>query len=319
MNLNLHTIDSGAVPDRFAYLKDNWDWKAFCDRLSDDTCDDLTTAWINNVRSNKSVIRQKGSAYRFRGIGKGKATIIIGASPALSNNMEYLKRCDDNFIMVAASSALKQLLSKGIRPKFIMLADGAENVSRYVNVGDEAKGLTLIASCFVHPRSLNVWKGNVRFLRVGIGNGFESDYRKMTGIKDMFPAGGNQFNLGVLFSYMVLQSKALIFVGCELAYKSQYYADRTDEKDDKFEKFPALDIHGNAVMTNLALYQAKLYLENQLGQWDDGIYINATEDGILGMTARYGRLPWIRQYLLTDAIDFTKRALNKTKEVIYNG
>lgn len=305
---------------RFSYLKDNWDWEHFCERMSDDTCDDLTNAWIDNIRQNQALIRKKGSAYeRFSGYGNGKIAVIIGASPALKKNVDELKKCDENFILVATSSSLKALLSHGIKPRFVVMADGSDKVAEYIRVGNESKDLTLIASCFVHPKSLKAWNGNVRFLRVGIGNEFENEYKKITKIKSMFPAGGTQLNLATIFAYMVMGCRVFIFVGNELAYQEKYYGDRPDHKDSEFDKHPAMDIHGDPVYTNLPLYQAKLYLENQLGIWNDGIYINATEEGIFGVTARYGRLPWILQHRLSDAIDFSKRALSKLKEEIKNG
>jgi hypothetical protein len=293
------------------------DWKDYCNALSDDTVEKLQDKWRTNIIANAPYIRRSGSAYdRYRGLGQDKACVIIGASPALKNNFQTLcdLQHDSRFILVACSSSLKFLLDKGIKPKFVLMMDGAADVARYINVGDKSKGITLIAACLVHPKSLKQWQGNVRFVRVDAGKKFEKEYIRLTKIKDAFPGGGTQFNAAVLFSYMTLQSHVLIFMGNELAYDEQYYLDRKDEKDKHFQKYPWMGIDGSTCYTNHNFIASKLWLEDTLGKWK-GVFINATEAGILGSSQRYGQLPYILQMKIANAVDYTRRAIDKFKEV----
>jgi hypothetical protein len=293
------------------------DWKEFCLRLSDDTTDKLAPLWWDNIKANAPLIRRKGSAYdRYRGQGQGKACIIIGASPALNDNWQSLEYVQDDpgFILIATSSSLKFLLSKGIKPKFVFIADGNSDCAPKIDVQDKAQGITLIATTLVHPKSLKVWKGNVRFVRCTTGDGRDKEHIRLTHIKDEFPGGGTQFNAAVLFAYMTLQSTILIFVGNELSWGEQYYVDRPDVKDKGFEKFSWVNIHGEVSSTNLSFIQSKLWLEQALGNWK-GVFINATEAGILGSSKRYGRLPYILQMKLSNSIDYVKKAIAQYKEV----
>lgn len=320
MNLTFPQLEttSGPVLPR-SLLDAAPDWEAFCSRLSDDTENYLAPLWWNNVKANAPLIRRKGSAYdRYRGQGQNKACVIVGASPALKNNWEALKAIqnDPNFIIIAVASSLKFLLSKGIRPKFVVAVDGAVNCVPKLDVGGQAQGITLIATCIVHPTTFKVWKGNTRFLRVGISDKYEKEYARLTKIKDMFPGAGTGYNTSVLFAYMILQSRILLFVGNELSYEEQYYADRKDEKDKVFEKYAWINIHGGMSFTNHNFIQSKIWLEHQLGQWK-GVFINATEAGILGTSKRFGSLDYILQMRLANSIDYVKKALEQYKKEVH--
>ena len=318
MNLTLPQLDASSSPVFPRDLLDaEPDWKEFCTRLSDETTNKLAPLWWSNIKANAPLIRRKGSAYdRYRGQGKNKACIIIGASPALKDNHESLKYVQDdpNFILVATSSSLKFLLANGIRPKFVFMADGDAVCAPKVDIGGQAQGITMIATTLVHPTSLKNWKGNIRFVRCTTGDGRDREHIKLTRIKDEFPGGGTQFNAAVLFAYMTLQSQILIFVGNELSWDERYYVDRPDYKDTGFEKFPWLNIYGGISYTNLVFIQSKLWLEQVLGHWK-GVFINATEAGILGTSKRYGSLPYILQMKLSNSISYVKKAIAQYKEV----
>lgn len=318
MNLTLPQLETSTGPVLpFNLLDDSPDWLEFCMNLSKDTADNLAPMWWENVKANASFIRRKGSAYdRYRGQGKNKACVIIGASPALKDNYRNLEAIqhDPDFILIATSSSLKFLLDHGIRPRFVFIADGAPNVAPKIDIKDKAKGITLIATTIVHPSVLKLWKGNVRFVRVFVHDKYEKEHIRITKIKDEFPGGGTQFNAAVLFAYMTLKSTILLFVGNELSYDDKYYVDRPDEKDTHFDKYPWVNIHGGVSYTNLNFIQSKIWLENTLGIWR-GVFINATEAGILGTSKRYGKLDYIVQMKLSNAIDQVKKAIYQFKEV----
>jgi len=125
---------------------------------------------------------------------------------------------------------------------------------------------------------------------------------------------GNVFNLCVIFAYNILQCNSQIFIGNELTInEKEYYADGTTPESLKRAPLAyAVTIRGKAAHTMPSFYQYKLVLENMLGKLP-GFFINATEDGILGQTHRYGRIPWIHQYRLEDAIKLAKRSYKKAK------
>jgi hypothetical protein len=194
------------------------------------------------------------------------------------------------------------------------MVDGSHTCAPKIDIGDKAQGITLIATCIVHPNSLKNWKGNIRFVRVSVGPKYEKEYVRLTKIKDEFPGAGTQFNSAVLFAYLVLQSRILIFTGNELSYDKQYYVDQKDIKDKAFQKFPWVNIYGNVSYTNHNFIQSKIWLEHALGQWK-GVFINATEAGILGTSKRYGALDYILQMKLSNTIDYVKKAIQQFKEV----
>jgi hypothetical protein len=299
------------VQQNWSYLAQNPDWMEFVTGLSDSTSTALVDQWISNTKKNKAKYGFEGRwADCLAGSGDNKVTIMVGGSPALEENVEYLRGLDRRFIVIAVSSSLHFLQQHNVRPTYTMHADALARTAKYLDDVDSS-GLTLIANCFSAPEYLERWQGEILFLPIAVGSTHKNAskrYGKITGRgskpPECFPALGNQYNFGVLFARVVLGSRAIIFCGAEYAYGGKYYAgDRSDGKDNWPKQVgPLPDIFFNPTWTNPPLMQAKLALEDLCSRMPRDVFINATEAGVLGVSARHGLLPFIKQMRLQQAI-----------------
>jgi len=317
------------------YLETNPDWHKFINLVSEKTGERMVDKWIENARRNKGLIRKWGPPTSLLDRGRSQAAIVVGAGPSLKKNIKALTEVagpikkDRLFTVIACSSCLRYCLDNGVWPDYVVAVDGSAGIAKYFKPikKEEAERLTLISNCFTAPEALALWDGPMFFLPIGIADKrVDKEYREIHGMTELFkegefPATGCQFNFGVLFAYFILGCRAEIFMGADLSFGNQYYADKPDHKDT-LEKINAINIFGEEVQTTTTLYQLKLGLEHWTGKMPRCAWINATEGGILGVSIRTGYLPWIKQMTLKESIDQVRWAaaeaerVNKTNEVL---
>ncbi len=313
------------------YFTENKDFKEFVSTTSDNTGRRNMDTWILNLRENRDLFKQKGWAtVELQGKHKNKSAIIMGASPAIQNQIGLLKEIqeDNDFILCGLSSNLEYLLNNGIQPKYIITVDADKSQGEFFDTidMDKTKNITLIANLFAYPPMLKKWKGPLYFLALGttdkkFANKMEKWYGPSNGIGSEFPSIMAQFNIITALAYLVFECKIILFVGHELSFKdedSKYYVDRTDSRDEE-KRFPHGDIYGNIVHTTPGLLAVKYSLEAFLELlFKAGWFFNCTEAGIFGITKRFPDLhvPWIQQLTLKNGIA-QARHIMRTGEPFY--
>lgn len=313
------------------YLKDNPDINNFISVISDNTGRTNMETWLKNLRDNSDIFKTTGWATdNLQGRHQNKTAIIMGASPALKNQLETLKKVqdDNDFILCGLSSNLEFLLNNGIKPKYIITVDADKSQGEFFDTIDmeRTKDITLIANLFAYPPMLKKWKGPLYFLALdttdkkllkiqnklfGVANGV--GYR--------FPSLMAQFNIIAAAACLIFECKIIITVGHELSFKNEearYYVDRDDVRDGE-KRFPHGDIYGNKVETTPSLLAVKYPLEafsEILSKvcW----FFNCTEAGIFGITKRFKdyHIPWIQQLTLKNGIA-QARHIMRTGEPFY--
>ncbi len=312
------------------YLESNDKKNKFVDQVSIDTGNLNGEAWLETIRANRPFVKKYGWACEaFQSTGKRKASVIMGASPAINRQVNLLKKLqyDPDFILIGISSGLKFLAENDIKPKYCFVAEFQEIVLKWFEgvPEDFMKGITLIADIHTNPKVMDIWKGEVKFLGTySVINGIDKKTKKwmnpVNGIGRFFPALGSQHGQATAFASICLESPVVIFVGSEFGFpsknpKDKYYANRDDEKDF-WDRKAHTDIYGNVYYTTLWLLQNKYIIEDWAGKMSaTTFFFNATEAGILGVdghgeTAR--QIPWIVPLHLDMAI-------RQAKSVLYYG
>lgn len=300
------------------YLGQNKDWSDFNGLISDNTGSHYKDLWLKNLKANKERVKERGwAAEQLQDLHGGKAGVLLGASPAIKRQVDYLRQLqyDPDFVFIGITSGLKWLLDNGIKPKYCMIADADPKMMRFWEGLDMAKtkGVTLIANVLTAPEMLDAWQGDIKFLAIyttiaEMDKEYMKLYHPVNGCGVLFAALCSQYNTGAAVAFTIFGCRTLIFVGNELSFpskdsaKDKYYADRDDVKDSWLRK-PHPDIYGNVAYTTYMFMALKLSLEDFLGRISGmGVFINATEAGIFGVTARYGNVSWISQMRLPTAV-----------------
>ena len=99
----------------------------FSNFLSKKTGNNGQTLWLENSRDNRELFRKTGKAWAcdLQEAEYGKTAIMIGASPALANQLDTLREIqhDSDFVLFGISCNLKYLLDNGIKPKYVITVD----------------------------------------------------------------------------------------------------------------------------------------------------------------------------------------------------
>ena len=288
--------------------------------------------WVDNLRCNRKTFKKScgWAAEHLQGRENGKTSVIMGASPAIKNQVEQLKmlQFDSNFCLCGLTSNLEFLLTNGIYPKYIVTMDGDKTQGEFFETIDMAKtkNITLIANCYAYPPMLRQWQGPLYFIRLDTSDKYFSKmhdkcFGSPNGCGSPFPSMFASYNIMAALAVLMLESSILLFVGNEMSFKdddSTYYVDRKDPRD-KEQRFPHGDIYGNKVYTTLSLLAVKYALEGFLEiisqvAW----YFNCTEAGIFGITKKYPdyQVPWVSQLTLTNGIA-QARHIMRTGQPLY--
>jgi hypothetical protein len=304
--------------NKLNYVHSNKGWLGFVEAMSDNTGDHFREDWFANGKINKELLKKSGWATEtFQDTCIGKTAVVIGASPSIAKQLDTLRdlQNDPNFVLLTVSSEIRHLLNNGIKPHFVLISDASPVIKTYWDGMDMelTKGITLVSSPFVPPEMLHSWQGDVKFIAYyttikRLDKMFRRDCYPINGCDIMFPSLASSYNSCVSFSYLVLRTEIIIMVGNELSYEKElegtYYVDREDAKD-KGKRYPHINIYGGKSWTTTIFMATKLALEDYLGKLH-GWFFNATEAGILGVSSKYGNLPWIKQVKLKMAVAHAK-------------
>jgi len=289
---------------------DNMQNKAFCQQSRMDL-------YEKNIRENLVLADEHGCVDDLKGIGKGRACIFVGASPALNYNIHELENCDENFIVIAVNSSLKMLLENNIKPHIVVAADADPTIlERDLTVDTDLSDVMLIAATLVSPEVIKAWDGPVKYVGMGCENEeLNKEVCEVLNIDECFPGAGNALGLAVNVAFGVFEAKTYIFVGTEYSFTEGYYVDGK-ESADKSQQWPAIDIFGNEVKTTAPLLLYWTYLTDMASKTHKFGYmwINSTQAGIFGITKDDGHLPYITQLDLKVAIEKVKEACELAKD-----
>lgn len=286
--------------------------------------DDLDDLWVQNYTENKDLIRP----FPRTQIGLGKAAILVGASPALKRNCDALKEIDEKFILICSPTTIKFLQEKGIRIDYVFALEGRKHW--LADIDCDTSRLTLIASPFIYPEVLRRWQGEIWFYMIGGGRKYEEVLAQDWPDVNREIGGGNAVSTGFLWAYKFLTCRHFIFCGMSLCYYDDYYFDGRPQQVDDLKQWNdwlyAMDIKGNVVRTTPSLISYKCWLEMAMEKAPQSEFVNATEDGILGVWPEpvkvengilYGKrrfLPWINVLPLNLTINAYKEKLNGSRK-----
>lgn len=106
----------------------------------------------------------------LKGIASGHAAVIVSAGPSLWRNIDLLADPEirERIVVIAVQTVLKPMLSKGIRPDFVVALDHHEISGRFYEglTPEMVQGITLVAEGKSNARITDGFPGALRMPRV---------------------------------------------------------------------------------------------------------------------------------------------------------
>jgi len=234
----------------------------------------------NNIKNSIQYIIKNRGVIDFKGIFQNKAIFIISAGPSLSNNIDHLKKIGNKGIIIALGTSLNALISKGIKPDFIAVIHGEDNVyekqmKKYLHLQ-----IPLLYIPGVNYNLLREYKG-----KKIVGLPRRDYYPQMELIlhKGFIESGGSVSTVALDFA-QILGGNPLVFVGQDLALSEngdKYSKETTEKENLKFSKnLPTVQgINGKKIYTLKNYHIFLKWIENYIIAHPKLTFINSTEGG----------------------------------------
>ena len=281
------------------------------------TVDSWRPTWISNVKKCKA----KFGGFKSHGIGQflgknaGGAAIVAGSGPSLKRNAEHLRNRPSSVPLVSALHNYAYLLDRGIVADYYITLDAGHVVVDEMSDGGQesdefywnsTKDKTLCAFIGSDPDLFEKWQGKIALFSAPIP---DVDVNKAMddeepGFHQYISAGGNVLGGSTYFARTVLGAFTIVWVGNDQAfsYDKQFYDwdhGLNGTPGDHAITWP--DVFGIAVKTWPSYFNFKCWFDFITNQVP-GIWINATEGGIIG-SYREGNIRSVKQMALCDVMN----------------
>ena len=242
--------------------------------------------WIDNFFRNLRFALLDPGISSLIGLFRGKPAIIVSAGPSLEKNVHLLAEAKGKAVIIAAGSAINPVRKHGIEPDLLVSFDPTENNYRHFEDLDTPY-LPLIYIPTIFPRILEEYRGP-RFTAAMDMFPFTSWlFAQLGEDKGLLKSGPSVANVAWHLA-SVLGLNPIILVGQDLAFTGgKTHADgavhaRTIDleagQDGGYITTEGVD--GKPVITNLAMYNMKVWFERHLATAGPGLLtIDATEGG----------------------------------------
>lgn len=269
--------------------------------------------WINNIKENHKL----RGPFKEHGLGKlfhsayQRPVICVGSGPSLKDNVDDLKDTKGMTVLSCLHN-YHFLEDKGIKPDYYVTLDAGEVTIEEVSEGgsktsqeyfDSTRDKKLIAFIGTSPKLVEKWQGEIYWYNAPIP---DKDIVKAIDEVEPFRTyvsnGGNVLGACFYTAKAIMGANPIVFVGANMAFsynkKFHGWASKYDKTLGKAER--AVDVFGMPVWTWGSYFQFKCWFESRF-MAVPGIYINATEGGILGAYPG-GNIEHLRQMALSDVI-----------------
>lgn len=277
----------------------------------DTTMDHWREIWVNQTKANHA----KHGPFKDHGIGKlfhlfhQRPVIVAGAGPSLAQNIDELK--DTKGIPIVSCLHNYQLFEdRGITPDFYVNLDaGPVTIEEIAEGGKKSlddyfastKNKKLLAFIGSHPDLINRWQGEVYWFNCPIPDeGIRKAILEIENFNTLVGSGGNVLGACFYIAKGILGAGAVIFTGADFSfsYNNKFHPSPSKYDGKVGDYLRATDIFGNSVKTWQSYLNFKYWIDAKCCQVP-GVYINASEGGILGAYPA-GNIEQIKQMALSD-------------------
>ncbi|BAM02525.1 hypothetical protein PSMK_03660 [Phycisphaera mikurensis NBRC 102666] len=211
----LHGEALGAFSEKIAGLT------SFC-RTS------LATAMVHaaktqrNLARNLAVYAAGATTQPLRGAASGRVAVCVAAGPSLAKNAHLLADAAvrERVVVIAAQTALRPLLDRGVAPDFVTALDHSAACARFYEDLPPLPGVTLVAEAACHPVILESFPGPVRLTGSDAAEAMAGEASAPA--REPIPPGSTVAHLSVSLARF-LGCSAVVLVGQDLGFTDGLY------------------------------------------------------------------------------------------------
>jgi hypothetical protein len=230
--------------------------------------DQLLENPLRNFWANLGHSWNSAPVQNLRGRWHGRPLLIISSGPSLTGALHALRQSGGDSLMLATASAVRILISHGIRPDLVISMDPYEpNLAHFR--GWETAGMPLVCPPRIHWRILSEYAGPKFIFRL------QEDppipLSRFPEKSDFWQGGSVAFSALQLAHY--LEANPIIFVGQDFAFAGGHTHAEGSVVDCAYDAaelpkdyFQVPGVHGLPVVTNRLYYSYLLYMQDYLSK-----------------------------------------------------
>ena len=239
--------------------------------------------------------------------GVGKACLIVANGYSFEENIETIKKHQDNVDIFCCDKTLGHLLDNGIVPKYCMVCDASVDYDKYLAPWkDKLKDTIMLMNVCGNPEwtEKGNWKANYFFVNRDVMQ-YENEFSSISGCQNFIPAGTNVSNAMVV---MLTQSTntgrcnyfgydKLLLIGFDYSWRPQkYYAFNSDGdgKDNYMRHTYLIDAAGEYCYTSGNLMFSAQWLSKYIGTFNLPV-VQCSKNTVLTVN-NFGKLDEQMQY-----------------------
>lgn len=214
---------------------------------------------------------------------KKRVAIIVSAGPSLDKNVHDLKLAEGKAFIIVVDTALKTVISAGIRPDFAVSIDPAKDPTLFQM--KEIKDIPLGVCIYGSSKVMESYPGK-KFFAMGETDLMAAAADKYGKAKYEMASGGSVANNAFSIAGMI-GFKTFILVGQDLAYPNgKLHTEKAyqNEEENKIKMssryFEVEDIYGEKIYTEPNMDSYRRWFEEQIALSYDCKIIDATEGGV---------------------------------------
>lgn len=198
------------------------------ENLNKNTLKKFGKLWLKNFFKNKAQVEKLPGISLLKNFFKPYPCVITAAGPGLDEVLDIVKDKEDKFIIIAADTAVRACLRKGINPDFIILMDA--QYWNYLHLADlDISDSILITESSVYPAVFRI-KTKAKFLCTSMFP-LAQYIEEAIGEKGKLITGGSVATAAWDFARL-LGCSEIIFAGLDLAFTDL----QTHFKGSRFEE-----------------------------------------------------------------------------------
>ena len=277
------------------------------------TVDSWREIWKDNVRANHAKYGPFASSAiaQIFGSQKNKPVIVVGSGPSLKINVGELKDTKGISILSCLHN-FHYLLDNGVKPDYYVNLDAGDVTLDEIYEGgtktreeylEATKDYTLLTFIGASPKLLDKWRGKIIWFSCPIPDEkLMSEIESVENFRQYVSTGGNVLGASFYIAKAVMGANPVVFVGADFCFS---YDNKFHPWDSKYDKslgqyIRAIDVFGVPRKTWGSYYQFKCWFDSRACTVP-GLYINATEGGLLGAYDQ-GNIEQIQQMSLKQVI-----------------